>query len=88
MKIYVTKYALTSGIFSTEAEVNPDGWHGYAIGYVEVNGARLKRLYKPRDFKTGRFSAIVKAADMRDKKIASLEKQIEKLRAMTFEVEE
>jgi hypothetical protein len=83
MKIYVINFALTSGIMCVDAEpcsdISPElmqyGRHGFAHKYG-------------RDWVKTREEAISAAEKMRDKKIASLEKQIEKLRAMTFEVEE
>lgn len=78
MKVYVTKYALTGGIQVWDAE---------------PSFAREERLYAKGQFsgvtlgkdafKT--YDEALKAADaMREKKIAQLNKQVKKLRALTF----
>jgi hypothetical protein len=79
--VYLSKYALTNGIKEYQAEI--EGL--YAIvsdrsgGYV---GFRTFAL--GREAHLTRDAALEKAKKMREKKIASLEKQIKKLKAMTF----
>ena len=81
--IYVTKYALTTGIRRVDAEpirnnafrYRPKGWtiSNYAYG---------------EEFQMTEAAAIERAEILREKKIKSLEKQIAKLRAIKFEVKD
>lgn len=81
MKAWVTKYALTVGI--EEIEVNAkvteegvltfrsdEGWHVYL---------------SKGDWHHNKEQAVVKAEDMRIRKIKSLDKQIKKLSAISFD---
>lgn len=81
MRAWITKYALTQGIFTVEAEDNireeilvvrhlgyiPDCYHG-----------------EGREWHRTPESAMARAEQMRKAKIASLEKQIKKLQTMKF----
>lgn len=83
MRAWITKYALTQGIFTVEAEDNireeilvvrhlgyiPDCYHG-----------------EGREWHRTPESAMARAEQMRKAKIASLEKQIKNLQAMKFEI--
>ena len=77
MKVYITKYSLSSGIIEAEGK-------DIGNGYVSV-----KDFYSV--FKIGKDcfdtmeSAIKKAEDMRKKKISSLEKKIEEMKKLRFE---
>jgi len=79
---WVTKYALTQGIFKTEGEncvdINPD------MFAYKTNG------YKNSAFKNEWFltesEAISHAEEMRGKKIASLTKQIKKMKNLKISV--
>lgn len=81
MKIYVTKYALTDGINELEASKSE-----YSDGVVAVQPTTAfgKKYYHKNDYCLTKKDAIVKALDMRTKKIASLKKQIKRLEAMEF----
>ena len=78
MRIWNTKYALTSGI--SEHEVKDDVHDGIVeIGtcrYLHGEGREWHRTLK---------SAAIKAENMRIAKIDSLRKQIAKLEALKFE---
>lgn len=80
MKVWITKYALTQGIFEEEAE-------DYGDGFVKVTKKGFLDSYykKGKDWHKTKESAIAKAEEMREKKIASLKKQIEKLEKIKFE---
>ena len=84
MKIWITKYALTQGIIEAECEgIMKDGWcHAF---WTNQKGIKCNDFMHPRDFETNRMAAIKNAEEMRQKKIESLKKQIEKLEEMTFE---
>lgn len=78
MKVWITKYALTSGILEREAEVCTDSTISVkGTGYCTV-------CFHGNEWHKSRESAIAKAEEMRKKKIASLKKQIEKLEKMEF----
>ena len=80
MKVWITKYALTDGIIKVEAEQDK-----LTYGFVVTEGAFKNEWFNRTDCFTSRSSAIKKAEEMRQKKIASLKKQIEKLERMRFE---
>jgi hypothetical protein len=82
VKIYVTKYALTQGIWAVEAEKAPS-----KRNYVRTVGQFPTYYYKGQ-WCPSRKSALDHAEQMRIKKIASLRKQIKKLENMTIEVHE
>lgn len=79
MKVYITKYALTTGIMERDVE---DIGHGtvkdkdtFMSQYFYVEGKGWHRTME---------SAIKHAQVMRDNRIKALEKQIEKLKGLTF----
>lgn len=77
---YITKYALTEGIISVEVTL------GHFPGVVrEVGEARWVYTYAGADWHRTREAAVASAEKMRAKRIASLEKQIAKLKALDFE---
>ena len=84
MKIWVTKYALSSGVFSTEAKVDEankraqikrpgDYWAWNAFG---------------NEFHTTEEAARARFDELKQKKLASLRKQIAKIEALEFTVKE
>ncbi len=79
-KIFIAKYALTKGIIEKEAEISSyrDG-SKYAYVKGEFFGYNMSKdaFYNYED-------AIQKAEGMRQKKIASLKKQIAKLEKLSF----
>lgn len=84
MKVWITKYALTRGIIEAETnEISDDGYcHAY---WIDRKGYECDSFLSPRHFEEDKESAIFKAKEMRQKKITSLKKQIEKLEKMKFE---
>lgn len=74
MKVWITKYALTTGIYEIEAEITENG-SAYDMH------ASLPTFYckEGKDWHRTKEDAIQRAEAMRQKKIASLKKQIEKL---------
>lgn len=83
MKVWVTKYALTSGI--QEHDVEDDGGN-----MVRVRGAQCAQYFhgEGREWHRTCEGAIAKAREMRDAKIAALARQMEKLRAMDWPARE
>ncbi|WP_281696564.1 hypothetical protein [Bacteroides clarus] len=86
MKVWITKYALTDGIIEAQ-QIPGSAYDGkeYAF-FVGKNSQYITDFYIPyEELFWDKNSAIVKAEEMRQKKIASLKKQIEKLEEMRFE---
>lgn len=78
MKLYTTKYCLSDGAID-EKECDIDGDYAYW-----KEGYRRIQFRIGRDAFTDRTDAAKAASAMRDKKIASLRKQIVKLDKMQF----
>lgn len=84
MKIFISKYALSRGVFEVEADV--DG-NGFAV--VRKPGSFSEYYHgEGRDWCRTREQAFQVAEAMRVKKIASLKQQISKLKMLTFAVGE
>lgn len=78
MKIWITKYALTRGIVEVEMDAfKLDG------GYIYSKDDALT-MFAPGQWYADYAFAVSRAEEMRKKKIASLEKQIERLRKLEF----
>lgn len=76
MKAYITKWALTKGIIELD---DPDFYENYIVI------SNIEPLINPVDWFRTKQEAINSAEEIRDKKIASLRKQIAKLERMKFE---
>lgn len=74
MKYWITKYALTQGIFELEAEDRGD----------EMIKGKGYDYFHAGEFFSDKENAIKKAELMREKKIKSVEKQLQKLKEMKF----
>lgn len=82
-KVFITRYALTSGIREVEAEIEKSSSRfGNIPDYVTINAWTL--CYIGKDAFLKKEDAIKKAEEMRKRKIASLLKQIEKLEKLIF----
>lgn len=78
--VWVTKYALTHGIF--EAEVIEEQNSGLLIKCDWAENGRDTLMW--HEWRRSKGEALSYAYSMRADKIASLEKQIERLRALEF----
>lgn len=82
MKVWITSYALTKGVFEIEAEICEDTiYQGSMI--KEVSEGLPIYYHKPHWWHSKEL-ALVRAEQMRNAKIKSMEKQIEKLKKLTF----
>lgn len=83
MKVFITKYALTVGIFQVDAEI-----HGGSSNMISCKrgGAFSTEFFHGKDWHCTAEKAVERAEEMRAAKIKSLEKQITKLKGMTFKV--
>lgn len=80
MKVYITKYALTTGILTEDdGEVSEE-----SPGMVSCKSLGVFAIFHGKDWHATPEAALVRAEEMRGKKIKSLEKQIAKLRVMKF----
>lgn len=84
MKVWITKYALSAGIQEREAELCEN-----QPNMIEVKGP--KNVFNTffhsegKDWHRSKANAVHRAYEMREGKIGSLRKQIDKLQRLTFE---
>lgn len=83
MKVWITKYALTAGIIEAEGEFSEQ--YPSMVSYRDSTGPALQFVHG-NDWHTTESAAFRQAEEMRQKKIASLKKQIKKLEGMQIEV--
>lgn len=85
MKVWITKYALTQGIEEIDSEMvrNFKIDNGHLSFYRDDN--MLIESYLKKDWCREKGVAIMRAEEMRIRKIKNLEKQIKKLEEMKFE---
>lgn len=83
MKAYITKYALTQGIYAVDANKCSDKM----IEYKTI-GSRYSQYAHGAEFHTCKESAVDRAEQMRQNKLSSLRAQIAKIESIVFEVEE
>jgi len=81
MKFWISKYALTQGVFEVEGEIssrNPDLLRVRTKVYDDYYQGDGKEWHRTKE------SALSKADTMLNAKIKSVEKQLLKLKQMTF----
>jgi hypothetical protein len=79
MKVYVTKYALTQGIFPIEANLIDDGKYA-----KQSTGSSLGLFLRRGEYALTDDEAIRQAEELRCKKLASIEKQVSKINQLDF----
>ena len=88
MKVWITKYALTERIIMAEATLcDSEGVRPLTMIRREISASCVTYYHKP-DWHETRRGAVERAEQMRQKKIASLRKQLAKLEGMTEWAEE
>jgi hypothetical protein len=80
MIVWITKYALTQGIFRADAEVTLDLPNMATI----YHPGGLSAHFHGKDWHTTEADALKRAEDMRKQKIESLYKKIYKLERLKF----
>ncbi|MPU29098.1 hypothetical protein FVB13_08045 [Escherichia coli] len=81
--VYITRYALTTGAFSVEAEILDDGnTAAYFVGY---EGKYISYAHSG-EFWFSESEAIADCERRRSNKLNSLEKKIKKLKSINFNV--
>jgi hypothetical protein len=83
-KIYVTKYALTSGIFSVDGEISEDG----TMASYMKSSTWFKEYAHGNDFHLTKESALSRAEEMRITKLQSLDAKAKQISAMKFSIKE
>lgn len=81
--IYITKYALTAGIYKREGELFSPDLGGYSFKHTPDHYPT--HVYG-KDAHLTEEAALSRAEEMRIAKLKSLEKQMKKVSAMKFEV--
>lgn len=84
MKLYITKWALTAGIKEREG-VPLDGSKTRMAEVFKTDGEFTAWFVLKPDWHLTRQEAVKQAEAMRQKKLASLRKQLAKLEKMRFE---
>lgn len=86
VKVWVSKFALTEGIYEQEVEISKNFEH--MASYQGADNSIVKvHLYngtKKKDFHFTREDAVKDAEHRRDLRLKSLEKQLVKLKGMKF----
>ena len=77
-KVWITKYALTTGISEKEVKIDND-----CVSVINNQGEYY--FGEGKDWHKTKESAIKRAEEMRKRKIANVEKQLQKLKDMKFE---
>lgn len=77
---WVTAYALTAGIIKAEGELFAEG-SGFKY---KPDGSYFDNYVHGKDFHMTEEAAKTRAGEMRDKKLASIEKQRQKLLKLVF----
>ena len=83
IQAWVTKYAITSGIEKASGEVDKREPRAFIKRGDKFSSMNV--VFWVNEWHKTEAEAITRAKEMRDKKIASLKKQIAKLEAMKFE---
>lgn len=78
--VYITKYALTTGVYSAEADVNGD------MAVQRAKGSGYAQYFHGKDWHLTEYEALDRAEEMRIAKLKSLDKQMKKISALKFTI--
>ena len=81
-KVYITKYALTTGLMEADMELLNDGKHCHG----KPSGYHYNTSFFGNDFHLSKEDALKDCEKRRITKIKSLEKNIEKLKVLKFKI--
>ena len=84
MIVYITKYALTDGIIVAETADRAFEQSGMVV-VQSKSGMNGKAMYHGKDWHRTLEDAVAQCESMRQRKIASINKQIERLEKMKFD---
>ena len=79
MKVWITKYALSTGIIEVDAEIS-----GTMVSY-KPDDKSFNTHAHGNEWWEYKSDALLRAEEMRVKKLQSLDKQIKKVSALIFE---
>lgn len=79
MQVYITKYALTHGIIKTEATRDPKD-----PTIVRIARGKGTRILRGNDWFARLRDAQARAAEMRDNRVISLDRQRDRICSMKF----
>jgi hypothetical protein len=86
MKVWITKYALTQGIYEADAELCTSVKDGSMISVKHEKHYYEQYFHgKDKEWTLDKITATIIANNMRSKRIASLQKQIAKIEKLNFE---
>lgn len=86
MKVYITKYALTGGVFVFEGETSE--FRDRVRIYGKRSPSHMNESFHGDDVHLTKPSALARCEEMRTKKVKSLKKQLGKILNMKFEIKE
>lgn len=79
MKVWVTKYALTQGVYETSVDISQE------FPKMATEFANQLQTYHGNDWHRTKPEAIKRAEDMRAAKLSSLAKSMKKIQALKFQ---
>ena len=82
MKVYITKYALSRGIWEADAEICPNT--SEKVIRTNIDGTVMYFLGEGKEWHQTKDEAIARAKEMQAARLKSLEKQRKKLEGMVF----
>jgi hypothetical protein len=87
-KVFITKYALTDGIFEVEAEIEkaPSHCKKNLCAWCKLKPDEFMKMYIQPDFHYDLKSAIADAESRRENEIKNLKKEIEYLESLKFNI--
>lgn len=80
--VYITKYALTQGILEVQGEIVDSKGKSF-VTWKHI-GTRFAQYAHGKDWHTDRAAAVKQAEAMVANKIQSVEKQLKRLKGLTF----
>jgi len=83
MTAYITKYALTEGILELEVEESSNGY----VRWPNPSIPTWSLYASKNQWRKTREEAVILANAMRDKKVATLKKQVARIEALTFDTQ-
>ncbi len=83
MKVWITKYALSIGVYEADGELRETAGKFYMV--VKGDNPFHMDVFYEKEWHYTKKLAIARAEEMRIKKLQSLNKQIKKLSALKFE---
>jgi hypothetical protein len=81
MKVYITKWALTTGILEIEGrEVD----NGYCV--IKLSSDHMEQCIQPGDWHRSIDAATVRARELKARKIINLTRQLERLKKLDIQL--